>query len=219
MRVDIKGAIISSDEAWIYDFFGMEYVTPKKVNDAIAEAQKKNETVDVYINSGGGIVSAGAEIYEALRSYGKVKIHVVHACSAASVIMCAGKSEISPVGMVMIHNVHSQASGDNRDFRHASEVLKTMDRTVAAAYADKTGTDVDEWLEFMANETWLTAEQAVAHKLIDEISKPAASGNIPVCAAANEGLIPESVVNSMRKKRIEARAQLEYMKLKNGGKN
>lgn len=219
MRVDVKGAIISSEDAWIYDFFGMDYVTPKNVTNAIAEARKKNETLDVYINSGGGVVSAGAEIYEELRSYGKVKIHVIQACSAASVIMCAGKSEISPVGMVMIHNVHTKASGDNRDLQHASDVLKTMDRTVAAAYAEKTGTSVENWLELMASETWLTAEQAVNYKLVDEISKPASNGNIPIAVASSEELIPENIVNSMRKKRMRARAQLEYMKLKNGGKN
>ena len=71
----------------------------------------------------------------------------------------------------------------------------------------------------MASETWLTAEQAVNYKLVDEISKPASNGNIPIAVASSEELIPENIVNSMRKKRMRARAQLEYMKLKNGGKN
>lgn len=96
MKIDIKGAIVSNDDAWIYDWFGETYTSPKNVSAALEEAN--GEDVDIEINSGGGDVFAGSEIYAAIRAYpGTVNIHVVGlAASAASVIACAAKSDIAP---------------------------------------------------------------------------------------------------------------------------
>ena len=146
-----------------------------------------------------------------------MKIHVVQACSAASVIMCAGKSDISPAGMVMIHNVSMSAAGDNRDMSHAAEVLKTADRAVANAYVAKSGRSMEEMLGLMARETWLTAQQAVEMGLIDEIAVPKGQ-SIPQLAASMSGMIPQKMITAMREKRMEAIAELELLRLKNGGK-
>ena len=67
--IDIKGVIVSNDDGWVYDFFGVENTTPAPVIKAVRDAQWKNERVDVYINSPGGDISAGADIYTALRAY------------------------------------------------------------------------------------------------------------------------------------------------------
>ena len=81
--ISIKGPIVPSDEAWIYDWFGIECANPKAVNSAIAKAN--GEKLDVYINSGGGDIFAGSEIYSSLRSYkGDVLIHVVGLAASAS---------------------------------------------------------------------------------------------------------------------------------------
>ena len=75
MRIDVKGTIVPNDDQWIYDLFEIEATSPKIVNDAIANAN--GDRLDVYINSGGGDVFSGSEIYSALREYsGTVKIHV-----------------------------------------------------------------------------------------------------------------------------------------------
>lgn len=215
-RVNIKGAIIPNQDAWIYDWFEMPYATANQINNAIDEARKNNEILDVYINSPGGDIASGAEMYAALQEYGKVKFHVVQACSAASVVMCAGPSEITPVGMVMIHNVSTAVAGDNRDMSHASEVLKTADKSVAAAYVAKTGKPINEILGYMAKETWLTAEEAVEMGLCDEVSKPANDNTtaIPQMVAVAETLIPQKMVDTMRNKRMVAIGQMEILKLK-----
>lgn len=76
MKIDIKGAIVPNDDAWIYDWFGETYTSPKNVSAALEEAN--GEDVDIEINSGGGDVFAGSEIYAAIRAYpGTVNIHVV----------------------------------------------------------------------------------------------------------------------------------------------
>lgn len=213
MRLDIKGVIVTNEDGWIYDWYGFENTTPKKVKEAVKQAKDSAEPLDVYINSGGGDLSAGSEIYAELSQVRNLKIHVIEACSAASVIMCAGKSDIVPSGMVMIHNVRMGADGDHRDMEHASDVLKTADKAVAAAYCAKSGKSEKEMLELMAKETWLTALQAVEMGLVDEIAAPEGQ-SIPQLAASKGDLLPEKMVSAMRQKRMEAITRLELLKLR-----
>lgn len=173
MRIDIKGDIVSNDDGWIYKWFGIDCVTPKNVLSAIETARNnKNERIDIYINSGGGDVFAASEIYSALIEYeGEVKIHVVGlAASAASVIACAGISEISPTSMLMIHNVSGQSRGDYNVMEHSAEMLKKANKTISAAYRAKTGKSDEELLELMNQETWFTAEDAVNMGFVDSIT-------------------------------------------------
>lgn len=222
--INIKGPIIPSDEAWIYDYFGIENANPKAVNNAIAKAN--GEKLDVYINSGGGDIFAGSEIYEALRSYkGDVKIHVVGlAASAASVIACARESEIAPTAMMMVHNVSSYAEGDYRDMNHQAEVLKKANKIIAAAYVEKTGMAEAEALKMMDHETWLTAQDAVDKKLCNCISKPQQNSTTTVQLAAsyNSGMLPRSVIEKMMNDRVndglKAKSQTKLNLLKLGGK-
>lgn len=221
--INIKGTIISSDEAWIYDWLGIENVNPKVVHDAIAKAN--GEKLDVYVNSGGGDIFAASEIYESLRSYkGDVMIHVVGlAASAASVVTCARESEIAPTAMVMVHNVSSYAEGDYRDMNHQAEVLEKANKIIAAAYVEKTGMAEAEALKMMDHETWLTAQDAVGKGLCNAISKPRQSSTIQLAASYNSGMLPKSVIDKMRnqlsdeKQKKQAQTKLNLLKL--GGKN
>lgn len=195
MRIDIKGTIVSSDDAWIYEWFGIEHTNPKAVNELIANAN--GEELDVYINSGGGDIFAGSEIYSALRGYkGTVNIHIVGlAASAASVIMCAGKSDISPTAMVMVHNVSANTRGDYHVMDKSSEVLQKANKTIAAAYVAKTGMTEVEALEMMDKETWLTAHEAVEKGLIDKIAE---NQNLQLVASYGGQLLPQSVIDKIR---------------------
>ena len=211
MKIDVKGAIIPNDDAWIYDWFGETYTSPKSVIDALEEAN--GEDVDIDINSGGGDVFAGSEIYSAIRSYkGNVKIHVVGvAASAASVIACAAKSDISPTAQMMVHNVSTYAAGNYHDMDHASEMLKQANRAIAAAYVEKAGMSEQDALDLMDAETWITASDAVAYGLIDEIagSKNSTSekdASVRLAASVG-GMLPPSVIDKMQKRR---QALLDY---------
>ena len=224
MDVNIKGTIIPSDEARIYDWLGIENVNPKVVHDAIAKAN--GEKLDVYVNSGGGDIFAASEIYESLRSYkGDVLIHVVGlAASAASVVTCARESEIAPTAMVMVHNVSSYAEGDYRDLKHESEVLQKANKTIANAYIAKTGMTEAEALAMMDKETWLTAQDAVDKKLCNCISKPQQNSTTTVQLAAsyNSGMLPRNVIDKIRNQlatdKLKAKSQTKLNLLKLGGK-
>ena len=194
MRIDIKGDIIPNDDKWIYEWFEMDATCPRDVLKAIEEAN--GDRLDVYINSGGGDISAGSEIYAALQAYtGQVFIHVVgYACSAASVIACAGHSDMARTGLFMYHNVSGGFRGDYHAMNKGAEILQTANRAIAAAYREKTGKSEKELLDAMDAETWMTAEDAVAMGFIDEIAE---NQNLKLSASAS-GSLPAGVVDKVR---------------------
>ena len=196
-KISIKGPIVQSNSQWIYDWLGMEAASPKSVNRALEEAH--GEPVDVEINSGGGEIMAASEIYTALRSYsGGVRIHIVGlAASAASVIAMAGRSDMTPTGMMMIHNVQTSASGDYREMEHNAEVLRLANQTIASAYRDKTGKSEEDILRMMDTETWVTAEQAVALGLVDCVME-LPRGAPTVTADFSSGMLDEETMQRIR---------------------
>lgn len=161
MKINVKGAIVPNNDKWIYDMLEMDATSPKDVFDALSSA---NEDVEVIINSGGGDVFSGSEIFTALKEHpGNVNVKVVGvAASAASVIAMAGsKIEMSPTAQMMIHNASTIVAGDNRAMTSASDMLSSVNRGIANAYIEKTGKSEQEILDLMNEETWLNAQDAV----------------------------------------------------------
>lgn len=197
MKVNIKGPIVSNSEAWIYEWFGIEATSPNSVNKVLEKAN--GEDIEVEINSGGGSVFAGSEIYTALKSYsGNVTVKIVGlAASAASVIAMAGnKVMMSPTAQIMIHNVSSRASGDYRDMEHTAEVLRNANDTIANAYRIKTGKTQEKLLALMDHETWMTAEKAKELGFIDEIMF---ENDLQLVASTDfSGMLPPEVINKIR---------------------
>jgi ATP-dependent Clp endopeptidase proteolytic subunit ClpP len=195
-KINIKGPIIPSSYQRVYDWFGIEATSPKRINELIDEAD--GDDLEVEINSGGGSVFAGSEIYTALKSYkGNVTVKIVGlAASAASVIAMAGKKiMMSPTGQLMIHNSSTWTEGDYREMQHTAEVLKTINETIANAYRLKTGKTKEELLELMDNETWMSANKALELNFIDEIMFE--DSNQYVANLNNSELLPPEVINKV----------------------
>jgi ATP-dependent Clp protease protease subunit len=169
VRINIYGVIIPNDYKWYFDWFDEDSTCPRDVNNILNEAN--GEEVEVYINSPGGIIEAGSEIYTMLREYhGDIKIKIVgQACSAASIIAMARHCEMSPTALMMVHCVSTYADGNHSDMEKAAEVLRIADDALSNAYMAKSGMSKKEVLDMMENETWLTAEQAKEKGLIDGI--------------------------------------------------
>ncbi|MCI2773419.1 head maturation protease, ClpP-related [Staphylococcus petrasii] len=166
-KIEIRGAIVPNNEKWIYDFLEMDATSPKDIVDALPE---NNEDIEVIINSGGGDVFSGSEIYTTLKAYpGNVNIKIVGvAASAASVIAMAGTHvEMSPTAQMMIHNASSFAMGDYNEMDKASRMLSGTNRGIANAYISKTGKSEEEILDLMNKETWLNAQDAVEQGFAD----------------------------------------------------
>lgn len=170
MKIRLNGAVVDNDTAFMYDFFDMDNISPKAINDKLDSAN--GEDLDISINSNGGDVFAASEIYTELKQYtGNVTISVTGiAASAASVIsMAADTLKMSPTAQIMIHNAASTIQGDTHDMQHESGVLNNVNNSIANAYVNKTGMDKQELLNLMDNETWLTAEQAKNYGFADEV--------------------------------------------------
>lgn len=169
-KINLRGLMIPNDYKWIYDFLGMESTCPKDVLDILDKTIPGDE-VEVYINSPGGVIDVGSEIYTALRATdAEVKIYITgQACSAASIVAMAGYCEMSPTALMMVHCVSTETSGNHSAMEHTAEVLRTADRALCTAYTEKTGMSETEALAMMEKETWLSANRAKEHNLIDKI--------------------------------------------------
>ena len=227
MKISIRGPIVSSNQHRFYQFYGMEATSPRSVADALAKGN--GERAEVEINSGGGEIFAASEIYTALRSYeGGVHIRIVGlAASAASIIAMAGESEMTPTGMMMIHNVQTRADGDYRQMEHTAGVLRDANHAIISAYVAKTGRPEAEIAAMMDAETWITAERAVELGLVDRVMQPD-TGQKPLAADFYSGMLSEDALRRAENflkgqaaepdffmpERAQAEAKLKFLKLK-----
>lgn len=196
-KINIKGPIISSDDKWIYDWFGIEATCAKDIENDIEKAN--GEELEIYINSGGGSVFEGSEIYTLLKDYkGNTTVKIVGiAGSAASVIAMAGKKvTMSPTAQIMIHNVSCRSAGDYRDMQHTAEILKNANKAICNAYVLKTGMKQEELLELMNKETWMNAQKAKEYGFIDEIMFD--ESNQLTNSINNSPVLPNEVINKVR---------------------
>ena len=137
---------------------------------------ERSKDVTVYINSPGGDVMAGAEIYTALREHseqgkGSVTVKVSGiAASAASVIAMAGDVVLmSPVAYMMIHNPWTMIAGNAADLRKQADVLDVIAEGLIAAYERRTGKTRDEIMDLLAGETYMSAQTCVDEGFADGI--------------------------------------------------
>jgi len=193
-KINVHGAIIPNDYKFYYDFFEMDSTCPRDVANVL-DSMTDGDDVDIYINSPGGSIDAGSEIYTLLRQKSQtnpVNIFITgEACSAASVIACASHCSMSPTSLMMVHCVSTGIHGNHNDMEHVAEVLRTADNALCTAYMAKAGMTRSEALEMMENETWLTAEQAKEHGLVDEIIfEDAAEEAMPMVASSGLFQLP-----------------------------
>ncbi|MSC84360.1 Clp protease ClpP [Eubacterium sp. am_0171] len=169
---EIRGDIISNDLKWIYDWLEWESTCPNDIKKVI-EALEDGEELRVTVNSGGGDVFAGQEIYTLLRKSKNSVAEIDSLAGSAAGVAAMGAAQvlISPVAMIMIHNVSmsGRMSGDYHLYEKNANALKEMNAAMAQSYSEKSGKSVNEILEIMDRETWLTANQAVEMGFADEI--------------------------------------------------
>lgn len=123
-----------------------------------------SHTINLRVNSPGGSVFAARAMEQALRAHkGKVVVHIDGlAASAATFVSMAGDEIVMSRGaMFMIHKAWTGMWGNAEDLRKEADLLDKIDGTLAETYADKTGKDIAAITEWMAAETWFTAQEAL----------------------------------------------------------
>lgn len=155
-----------------------------EVNDDIAslvvsqllflESQDPTKDIHLYINSPGGVVSAGLAIYDTMNY---VKCDVSTICMGMAASMGAfllaggtkGKRLALPNAEIMIHQPSGGAKGQETEIRIAAEqILKTRER-LNKILAENTGKPLDVISADTERDNYMTAQEAKEYGLIDEI--------------------------------------------------
>lgn len=173
MRITLNGLVVASDNQWLYDWFGIDAFSPATVRQALAD-NPEGEDLEVEINSPGGSVFSGFELYSLLLEARCRTVAIVQsmAGSAASTMM-AGCDHVvmTPVAQVMIHLPASYAEGNQNDMRHEAKVLESITQSILNGYEAKCRGKADRARldKLMRAESWLTAQDALELGLADEI--------------------------------------------------
>lgn len=133
-----------------------------------------SDTINVRINSYGGSVFTAQAILSSLKRHpANVTVYIDGiAASAATIIAMAGDKIIIPSNaMMMIHNPWTFAAGDADELRDIAEMMDKVRDSILAAYSEKTGLSNERLIELMNDETWLSADEAVALGFADEVEK------------------------------------------------
>ncbi len=132
------------------------------------------DTIHVHINSPGGSAFDGVAISNQLKSHNaEIIVHVDGlAASAASVIAMAGDKIIMPENtMMMIHRAATIEMGDAKVFEKTAKDLRKIDTALAASYKERFVGDKAELDQLLDDETFLTADEAVAFGLADVVGE------------------------------------------------
>jgi ATP-dependent Clp protease, protease subunit len=138
------------------------------------EAENPKKEIAMYINSPGGVVTAGLAIYDTMQ-YIRPKVQTLcigQAASAASLLLCAGnKGEryTLPNSRILVHQPSASYYGQAADIaRHAQEIVK-LKRRLNEIYAKHTGQSYEAIEKALDRDTYMTAEEAKAFGLVDQV--------------------------------------------------
>lgn len=140
------------------------------------------DAINVYINSYGGEVGEALAIYSALRRH-KATVHTFcdgFACSAASVIFCAGeKRTMGALGLLMIHNCMSAPGYSNaKELRKVADDLDVINQSSIEAYKQVSVLEEKQIKKLMDSETWISAAKAVEWGFATDIADSEEEGYV-----------------------------------------
>ena len=138
------------------------------------EAENPKKEISMYINSPGGVVTAGLAMYDTMQ-YIRPQVSTLcigQASSAASLLLCSGEKGqryALPNSRVMLHQPSGGISGQATDIaRHAQEIIK-IKRRLNEIYARHTGQGIDVIEKALDRDYFLTADEAKAFGFIDSV--------------------------------------------------
>ena len=138
------------------------------------ESQAPDKDIFMYINSPGGLVTAGLAMYDTMQ-FIKCDISTLvigQACSAGSLLAMAGtkgKRYALKNSRIMIHQPSGGASGQATDIQIQAEEIVKIKKKLNQMYADHTGQDIEVINQAMERDKFMSPQEALEFGLIDKI--------------------------------------------------
>src|ERR1700710_1318254 len=138
------------------------------------EAENPKKEISLYINSPGGVVTAGLAIYDTMQ-FIRPKVSTLcigQAASMGSLLLCAGEAGMRfclPNARVMVHQPSGGFQGQASDIlRHAEDIMK-IKRRLNEIYVRHTGKDYDTIENTLDRDHFMTAEEARDFGIVDRV--------------------------------------------------
>ncbi|GAN98086.1 MULTISPECIES: ATP-dependent Clp protease proteolytic subunit [Komagataeibacter] len=148
------------------------------------ESVNPSKEISFYINSPGGVVSAGLAIYDTMQ-YIRCPVSTVcigQAASMGSLLLAGGEKGrrfALPNSRVMVHQPSGGAQGQASDIEIQAQEILTIRKRLNEIYKEHTGRTLEEIEQKLERDSYMSAEEAQAFGIVDEVvrrnvaSKPA----------------------------------------------
>lgn len=177
----VRAEVASTDstEATLYlygpidSWGGMWGISAQEVATALAGLPAGTTDITMRINSPGGEVFEAVAIMNLLRDHNaRITARVDGLAASAASFLATSADELIMGGNteLMIHDAWGLAIGNAEEMRSYADVLDRTSNDIAAVYAAKAGGTVEGWRDYMAKDSWFTAEEAVELGLADSIN-------------------------------------------------
>jgi ATP-dependent Clp protease, protease subunit len=146
------------------------------------ESENPSKDISMYINSPGGVVTAGFAIHDTMQ-YIKPRVSTVcigQACSMGSFLLAAGEPGMRialPQARIMIHQPSGGARGMASDIEIQAKEIMRLKHTMHELYSKYTGKTVDECADAMDRDTWMSASEALEFGLVDKVFETRPEGD------------------------------------------
>ncbi|MDD2877206.1 MAG: ATP-dependent Clp endopeptidase proteolytic subunit ClpP [Acidiphilium sp.] len=157
------------------------------------ESENPSKDIAFYINSPGGVISAGLAIYDTMQ-YIKSPVSTVcigQAASMGSLLLAAGekgKRFALPNSRIMVHQPSGGAQGQAADIEIQAREILTLRRRLNDIYVTHTGQTLEEIEEALERDRFMSADEAKIFGLVDEVMahKPTGPSESPGNAATKQ---------------------------------
>lgn len=166
----------ASDSAtvWLYDVIGADAWGGISAAQFVQDLSRiQAPVIHLRINSPGGDVFDARAMVTAMREHpARVVAHIdgLAASAASYIALAADEVQMSDGAFLMIHNAWGIVLGNRHDLLEMAMTLEKVDQSIAADYQRKTGQEAERIQQWMDNETWFTAQEALDAGFVEHIA-------------------------------------------------
>ena len=138
------------------------------------ESDNPSKDISLYINSPGGVVSAGLAIYDTMQ-YIRSPVSTLcigQAASMGSLLLCAGakgKRYATPNSRIMVHQPSGGAQGQAADIEIQAREILTLRKRLNEIYVRHTGQELEAIENKLERDSYMSAEEARDYGLVDQV--------------------------------------------------